>query len=439
MTTAPLAQLPDFLTVRKRRRGIQTRRSILIVSPWSRLWSLGPGAGVSDESQMLTRLIAHGYEIHILVPRDDACMQAEPGLAVHTFPNVLRVPSWLPAPLQRLWLLPAFWTVAAHAAVRLARRLRPALVLGFSHYGAWPAWRAGEACGAPSVLKLFGVMHGVRLEWTLPRYLYHSLEGVLAFKVPLDHFILLNDGTRGAEVARRWGVPAERLTWLPNGIDLQWAHADLQGPARRRAHAVPEGAIVVLSLSRLVLSKRVDRIIQAMQLAMRDSPKRMLLWVVGDGPLRGTLESQAQRAGVEAVFHGTVGRDEIPHLLDAADLLVSTSILTNMSIPTCEAMVTGTPVVALDVGGTRDVVRDGDTGLLVPEDDPTALATAIRRLAEDDALRLRLGQQAQAFALRTFMDWDRRVGEEIRVLDALVARASREATAAGMPDAGTAR
>jgi len=349
-------------------------------------------------------------------------MEPMPGLAVHTFRNVLRIPGWLPAPLQRLWLLPAFWTVASRAACRLARQIRPSLVLGFSHYGAWPAWRAGRSIGVPSVLKLFGVMHAMRLEWPLPRYLYHSLEGVLAFKVPIDHFILLNDGTRGAEVARRWGVPPERITWLPNGIDLQWARQALEGAERRRQHGVGDDTLVVLSLSRLVLSKRVDRIIRAMQLARPSTRKRMVLWVAGDGPLRDTLSAQARSAGVDATFLGTVSRDEIPHLLDAADMLLSTSLLTNMSIPTCEAMVTGTPVIGLDVGGTSEVVRQEETGLLVPENDPQALAAAIVRLADDDALRTRLGHQAQEFALATFMDWDRRVAEEIGVLDALVAR-----------------
>jgi glycosyltransferase involved in cell wall biosynthesis len=417
--------LSTVRNVRKKRRpGIQTRGSIVIVSPWSRLWSLAPGAGVSDESQMLPRLIAHGYEIHMLVPHDDELMEPIPGLVVHTFPNTLRMPSWLPAPLQRLWLLPAFWIVATRAAVRLARRIQPRVVMGFSNYGAWPAWRAGRAVGAASVLKLFGVMHAMRLEWPLPRYLYHSLEGVLAFKVPLDHFILLNDGTRGHEAARRWGVPAERITWLPNGIDLQWADEALLGAARRQQHDVADDEIIVLSLSRLVLSKRVDRIVQAMQHATTLTSKRMILWVVGDGPLRGAIEAQVRRAGIRAAFLGTVSRQEIPHLIDAADMLVSTSILTNMSIPTCEAMTTGTPVIGLDVGGTREVVRHEETGLLIPEGDAAALAAAIARLADDAALRTRLGQQARAFARRAFMGWDQRVGEEIKVIDALAERRS---------------
>ena len=398
-----------------------SRGPILIVSPWSQLWSLAPGAGVSDESQMLSRLIAHGYHVHLLVPGGRDPSLTMPGLDVHLFPNVLWNPAWVPSPLRRLWLLPAFWTIAAARAVRLARQIAPKLVIGFSNYGAWPAYRAARATGVPSVVKLFGVMHAGRLEWPLPRYLYHGFEHVLAFKVPVSHLIVLNDGTRGAEVARRWGVPPERLTYLPNGIDTEWAALPLHGGDVRRKYNASDDTVVFLSLSRLVLSKRVDRIIQAVHLARDRFTAPVALWIAGDGPLRTALEKHARQLGVEARFIGTVQRPEIPHLLQAADALVSTSELTNMSIPTCEAMVVGRPVVAVNVSGTPEVVRDGETGLLVPENDPQALSDALVRLAADAALRQRLGQNAARFATRTFMNWDTRVAAEIEVIDRLVA------------------
>ena len=380
---------------------------------------MAPGAGVSDENQMFSRLVRHGYEVHLLVPRAPDLVAKSPGIHVHTFANILGLPTWIPAPLRRLWLLPAFWSVAARAAVRLGRQIRPAIVMGFSHYGAWPASAAGRAIGVPSVLKLFGVMHAMRLDWPLPRYLYHSLEGVLAFKVPLTHFIILNDGTRGEAVARRWGVPAERITYLPNGIDTEWAEWDLQRPATRRGLGANDDTVAVLALSRLVLSKRVDRLVDAMPEVVRQSRGPVELWVAGDGPLRLALEARCRARGVPARFLGTVPHARVPYLLGAADVLVSTSTLTNMSIPTCEAMVVGTPVVALDVGGTSEVVRDGETGLLVPEEDPAALTSALVKLVNDAALRRRLGTGARDFAARHFMDWDARVGAEIAVLDRL--------------------
>ena len=380
---------------------------------------MAPGAGVSDESHMLSRLVHHGYAIDLLVPRADKVADSSAGVDVHTMPNVLAAPAWIPSPLRRLWLLPAYWSVATRAAVRLARARRPALVIGFSHYGAYPAWRAGRAAGAPSVLKLFGVMHAMRLDWPLARYLYHSLEGVLAFKVPLDHFLILNDGTRGEAVARRWGVPAERITYLPNGIDMEWASLAFDRTAIRRQVGTPDDTLVVLSLSRLVLSKRVDRIVEAMPEIVRRGRRSIELWIAGDGPLRGALETRCRALGLVTRFLGTVPHDRVAHILAAADVFVSTSTLTNMSIPTCEAMVVGTPVVALDVGGTSEVVRHEETGLLVAEDDGGGLQDAIARLLNDPELRRRLSASARAFAAQNFMSWDERVAAEIAVLDRL--------------------
>jgi glycosyltransferase involved in cell wall biosynthesis len=400
---------------------------------------MAPGAGVSDESHMLRGLVARGYDVHMLVPRGPGLVQAQPGLHVHAFADVLRVPGWLPAPVRRLWMLPVFWGVAAGEAARLARRLRPVLVMGFSHYGAWPAYRAGRAAGAPSVLKLFGVMHAMRLDWPLPRYLYHAAEGVLAFKIPLSHFLILNDGTRGDAVARRWGVPPERITYLPNGIDTEWAGVDLDRDGVRGAHGAGPEHVVVLSLSRLVLSKRVDRIVDAVAEARRRSRAQggtdVVLWIAGDGPLRAGLEARCRERDVPARFLGTVPHERVPHVLAAADLLVSTSTLTNMSIPTCEAMVVGTPVVALDVGGTAEVVRHEETGLLVGEDDSEALAAALLRLVADAELRRRLGRAARDFAARHFMSWDERVAAEVALVDRLALRTPGTSPAA----AGEAR
>ena len=387
---------------------------------------MAPGAGVSDESHMFAGLVRDGWHLHLLVPRTPDGIESRSGITVHTFPNVLAIPRRLPAPLQRLWLLPAFWLVAARAAVKLARQVEPALVLGFSHYGAWPAFRAGRAVRAPSVLKLFGVMHAGRLDWPRARYLYHALEGVLAFKVPLDHFLVLNDGTRGAAAAQRWGVPQERVTFLPNGVDKDWAHRDWQRDATRTAMSVKPGTVVFLSLSRLVDSKRVDRTVAAFAAAHAQLHVDTELWIVGDGPRRAALEAQCRATGVQARFLGTVQHDRVPSVMAAADVFVSTSELTNMAIPTCEAMLLGRPVIGLDVSGTAECVRDGETGLLAPEDDAPALAACIVRLANEGALRETLGAGARAFAARNFMDWDVRVAAELELFRRL----------AGAPGAG---
>jgi glycosyltransferase involved in cell wall biosynthesis len=220
-------------------------------------------------------------------------------------------------------------------------------------------------------------------------------------------------------VARRWGVPAERITYLPNGIDKEWAALAPDRAVTRREVGTAEDTLVVLSLSRLVLSKRIDRIVEAMPDVVRRSRQPVELWITGDGPLRGVLEARCRALGLAARFLGTVSHDRVARILAAADVFVSTSTLTNMSIPTCEAMVMGVPVVALDVGGTSEVVRHEETGLLVAEEDRAGLQDAIARLVNDPELRGRLSDRARAFAAQNFMSWDERVAAEITVLDRL--------------------
>jgi len=263
-------------------------------------------------------------------------------------------------------------------------------------------------------------MQAMHLEWPLPRYLYHNLEAVLAFKIPLSHFLILNDGTLGESVARRWGIASDRITWLPNGVNREWADLPLDKQALRQRHGVPENTRIVLSLSRLVQSKRIDRIIDAVAAAGSLASSPLLLWIVGDGPLRHRLERRCRSRRIEVRFLGSIPHAEIPQILGAADMLVSTSEFTNMSIPTCEAMVVGTPVVALDVAGTPEVVRPLETGLLVDATEPQELARAIARLADDTELRQRLGRQARSFATQHFMSWDEKVRREIEVIDGLV-------------------
>jgi glycosyltransferase involved in cell wall biosynthesis len=81
----------------------------------------------------------------------------------------------------------------------------------------------------------------------------------------------------------------------------------------------------------------------------------------------------------------------------------------------------GTPVVALDVAGTSEVVRPDETGLLVNEGQPRELARAIARLADDAALQGRLSQGARLFAAQHFLGWEEKVRREIDLVDALVA------------------
>lgn len=97
-----------------------------------------------------------------------------------------------------------------------------------------------------------------------------------------------------------------------------------------------------------------------------------------------------------------------------------TNELTNMSLPPCEAILCGVPVVAFDNSGTSEVVRNGEAGLLVRDGDVRHLAGRLRELIEDDGLRERLSRQAAEFGREYLVSWEERIRVELESLEKLV-------------------
>jgi glycosyltransferase involved in cell wall biosynthesis len=124
--------------------------------------------------------------------------------------------------------------------------------------------------------------------------------------------------------------------------------------------------------------------------------------IAGDGPLRGELEETAQAFGLDGAVKFLGHRDDVPRLLAAADMLVLPSIYEGLPNVVLEAMRFGKPVVATAAPGTTELVTDGQTGLLVPIHDPTALARAIRTAVDNRDLAHRLGEAGRARVLSEF-------------------------------------
>jgi glycosyltransferase involved in cell wall biosynthesis len=119
------------------------------------------------------------------------------------------------------------------------------------------------------------------------------------------------------------------------------------------------------------------------------------------------------------IFTGVIPHRDVVHFLKASDVFAATNELTNMSLPPCEAILCGVPVVAFDVSGTAEVVRDGETGLLVKNGDVADFSRKLETIVRDEALRKRLGERAAAFGRAYFVSWDERIDMECRVLERL--------------------
>jgi glycosyltransferase involved in cell wall biosynthesis len=192
--------------------------------------------------------------------------------------------------------------------------------------------------------------------------------------------------------------------------------------ASRSDLGLAEDEFVLVTATRLARWKRVDRAIDAVAL-LRDKGVHARLLIVGDGEERENLQQQARDLGVgdRVTFVGAVPQPEVARYLGAADVFMSVNELSNVGNPLLEAMVAGRCVLTLDEGDTRDLIRDGETGVLLPAaGDPGVIAKALAQLAADPDRRKRLGGAAHRLAERSFWSWDQRLDAEVEAVEGLV-------------------
>lgn len=212
---------------------------------------------------------------------------------------------------------------------------------------------------------------------------------------------VISNSAAGADLlVERTGVDRTAIDVVPNAVESP-APGDAAARAGLRASLRGAGRRpVAICVGRLIEGKGVDRILHAM--AGAQAPADAVLWVVGDGPARAGLEALSGSLGLgeRVLFLGE--RDDVPALMQAADLLVSASRGEGLSNVILEAMAAGLPVLATAVGGTPEVVEDGVSGCLVAPDAPDHLARALAELLPDEVLRARLAAGARRVIERRF-------------------------------------
>jgi glycosyltransferase involved in cell wall biosynthesis len=164
---------------------------------------------------------------------------------------------------------------------------------------------------------------------------------------------------------------------------------------KRRDLGLPADALVVGAVGRITRQKGYPVLIGAAAQVVAEVPQAHFV-IVGEGE-QGDLRAQAAQMGVEDSVHLLGPRNDVPELLPAMDLLASSSLWEGFPTVILEAMTARVPVVATDVSGTRDLVEDQVTGLLVPAGDAEALAQAIIRALRDPGTS---GQWAERASVR---------------------------------------
>jgi len=228
-------------------------------------------------------------------------------------------------------------------------------------------------------------------------------ERMTGWTAPLDDAVIaVCEAARQAEIANAGGRPDKVFT-IYNGVDLtEFAPATpATRAAARTALGVPNAALLLGCVGRLHPQKGIATLLDALAL-LRDNYPQLHLCLIGTGELHDSLQAQTHSLGLEGMVTFTGVRTDVPRLLAALDVFVLPSLWEGMPNVLLEAMAAGLPIVSTAVGGTPEVIVEGVTGLLVPPGEPTALATALRSLIENPALRLQFGQAGRARAEQEF-------------------------------------
>src|SRR2546423_30451 len=191
------------------------------------------------------------------------------------------------------------------------------------------------------------------------------------------------------------GLPAGRVVSIPPGVDTRRFHPGVSGKTVRDELGLAADQPLVGLVANIRGSKGHNVFLEAAREVLQRRPDARFL-VVGDGVGRVEVRRRVGAMGLEAAVTLTGFRRDIPEVMAALDVLVLPSIrseATSQVIP--QAFAVGTPVVASTVGGSPELVRDGETGRLVPPGDARALAAAVLELVSDPARARALGRAGQ--------------------------------------------
>jgi len=214
--------------------------------------------------------------------------------------------------------------------------------------------------------------------------------------------VTVNSSVTAREVTAIAG-PLPALQRIPLGVSVAPVARDDPRVQRLREHHRRGDGPLLVFVGRVVEEKGVADLLHAVRALLPELPQITAL-VVGEGQDRPALQQLSEQLGLaeRVSFSGWVAPDQVGAYLAAGDVFVGPSRQEGQGLSFIEAMVAGTPVVATRVGGIVDSVSDGETGLLVAERSPGAIADAVRRLVADRALAARLSRQGYALASTTF-------------------------------------
>jgi glycosyltransferase involved in cell wall biosynthesis len=191
--------------------------------------------------------------------------------------------------------------------------------------------------------------------------------------------------------AQSYGIPAGRLSIIPNGVDTKIYSANRSGASFRKALHLPADAPLVGFVGRLAWEKGPDQFVRVAEYVHKQRPD-VHFAIVGDGPMAAEIQDMVETAHLSVVFHLPGVWTNTWEVYPAFDILAQTSRVEGMPFAILEGMACGCPVTAMGVGGVLEIVDTGNTGLLSAPDDAQGLGNAVLNLLENPEKMKQMGQ-----------------------------------------------
>lgn len=381
--------------------GLKNRRILLITE------SLGPVNGVSRTTlSLIEYLRANGVQVCVVAPQYPK--QTEPGLlrpngnAGPGPPNELRLPGYA------LPYNPDLTVVYPFKIVDILQRTSPELI-----YLASPASAGFQVLlqlrhlpNPPPVLLNFQTDLSAYSEILFPGpvsrfsvWLLKVVQGYLFSHHCVHTIFYPSSGIR--RYLRGAGVEDDKLVQLGRGVDTELFNPARRDHVYRKNKLAPNGEIVLVTVCRLAPEKGFDFLARvAIRLAEQKKVPFKLL-VVG-GNLNPVVENEIHRlfepVRDHVVFTGFLTGLDLARAYASSDLFLHCSVTETFGLVVLEAMASGLPVIARDQGGPSDIIRDQETGYLVPSDDLDGFGSLVQRSSSDERLRSSMATAARTFA-----------------------------------------
>jgi glycosyltransferase involved in cell wall biosynthesis len=336
-------------------------------------WSEGWGG---QEIRILLEMREHrrqGHKVHILCPPRTKLAEEARGMGIAVIPLKIRNP-WEPGPILRI--------------KKMIRELKIDVLHTHSSVDSWAGGLAGRWARVPVLVRTRHISVRVKRPW-LNRIYY----------LP-DAIITTGEHIR-RELLQTHKIPAERIVSIPTGADMGRFHPGPPDLELKKRMGLPIDSPVITLVAVLRAQKRHELVIAAAAEVIKVFPQARFIFV-GDGPGRNRVEQEIKNARLKAQILMTGYREDIPAILSFTDLGIISSVAEGIPQFLFQMMAMGKPVIATAVGGIPEIVTSGVNGLLIPPEDPAALAKALVQLLGDPESARGLGEKGRRLVEREY-------------------------------------